>query len=108
MTCRTGSSRPTPPGPRPGPGRTPLPRLEAVSHAQGRLAGAADAARALGWIGGGTDGGDVDGDLDDVAEGLTDRLREHLKDLDERYGAALDALLGVAEVRAERAAREEQ
>src|SRR5207302_470421 len=52
-------------------------------------------------------GSDPD-DVDDLAEGLADRLREHLKDLDERYVAALDALVDLGELRAERAAREEQ
>ena len=76
-----------------------------MNDEEGRLAGAADAARALGWSGGDDDG---DADADDLTEGLTDRLREHLKDVDERFVAALDALVDLAELRAERAAREEQ
>ena len=73
-----------------------------------RLAAAADAARALGWDDEQDDGDLGDGDLDDLAEGLTDRLREHLKQVDERFATALDALVDVTDIRAERAAREEQ
>jgi DNA-binding CsgD family transcriptional regulator len=68
-----------------------------------RLAGASSVARALGW------GGDAaaDGDPDELADVLAERLRSHLLALDSRLADALDALVDVAEMRAERAAREE-